>query len=93
MGFEKISINLYDRLFNCEFPDQGKDLNFQESINKSSLKIIDNACAEKNIKNTSFNHYYQFQRKGYFKLEKNNNGLSFNRTVTLRDNWKIKEKI
>ena len=87
-NFEKISINLYDRLFNSEFPDQDKVVNYKDLVNENSFEIIDNAIAEINIRDASFDHYYQFQRKGYFKLDDNNNILSFNRTVTLRDNWK-----
>ncbi len=57
-------------------------------INTESLKIINKAYAESNIRNVNFDKYYQFQRKGYFKLDKNGKNLVFNRTVTLRDNWK-----
>ena len=41
------------------------------------------------IKKASNDDYFQFQRKGYFKLDNcDNNNMVFNRTVTLRDTWK-----
>ena len=87
-NFEKISINQYDRLFKTEFPDENKSLNYKELINEESFKLIKSAYAESNIREAKIENYYQFQRKGYFKLDSSNKGLIFNRTVTLRDTWK-----
>ena len=84
---ERISINIYDKLFNVESPDENKETDHKEFINTESLKIINKAYAESNIRDVNFDKYYQFQRKGYFKLDKNGKNLVFNRTVTLRDNW------
>ena len=85
---ERISINIYEKLFNIESPDENKETDHKDFINTESLKIINKAYAESNIRNVNFDKYYQFQRKGYFKLDKNGKNLVFNRTVTLRDNWK-----
>ena len=85
---ERISINIYEKLFNIESPDENKETDHKDFINTESLKIINQAYAESNIRNVNFDKYYQFQRKGYFKLDKNGKNLVFNRTVTLRDNWK-----
>ena len=85
---ERISINIYDKLFNVESPDENKETDHKEFINTESLKIINKAYAESNIRDVNFDKYYQFQRNGYFKLDKNGKKLVFNRTVTLRDNWK-----
>ena len=83
-----IDINLYDRLFKIESPDENKEVNFKTYINENSLIKVKNVCAESSIKNVSFDNYYQFQRKGYFKLDSKNEKLTFNRTVTLRDTWR-----
>ena len=85
---EMIDINLYDRLFKIESPDENKEVDFKTYINENSLIKVKNVCAESNIKNVSFDNYYQFQRKGYFKLDSKNEKLTFNRTVTLRDTWR-----
>ena len=87
-NFEKISINQYDRLFKSEFPDDNATLDYKELINEESFRLITNAYAESNIRDAKFENFYQFQRKGYFKLDSRNKGLIFNRTVTLRDTWK-----
>ena len=85
---EMIDINLYDRLFKIESPDENKEVDFKTYINENSLIKVKNVCAESSIKNVSFDNYYQFQRKGYFKLDSKNEKLTFNRTVTLRDTWR-----
>ena len=83
---EKISINIYDKLFDIETPDDIDSGEYKSQINKNSLMVVENACAESGIKNAEFDKYYQFQRKGYFKLDNKNSKKIFNRTVTLRDN-------
>ncbi len=86
-NFQKISVNIYEKLFNVESPDQDKNVDFKELINFDSLKKYNNACAESNIKDVVESKYYQFQRIGYFKLDKNSlkEKLIFNKTVSLRD--------
>tara|TARA_B100001057_G_scaffold77507_2_gene72406 strand:- start:22804 stop:24483 length:1680 start_codon:yes stop_codon:yes gene_type:complete len=83
---EKISINIYDKLFDIETPDDIDSSEYKSQINKNSFMVVKNACAESSIKNAEFDKYYQFQRKGYFKLDSKNSKKIFNRTVTLRDN-------
>lgn len=85
-NYEKISINIYDKLFDLESPDDIDSDEYKSQINKNSLMVLENVCAESNIKNAEFDKYYQFQRKGYFKLDSKNSKKIFNRTVTLRDN-------
>ena len=86
-NFQKVSVNIYEKLFNVESPDQDKNVDFKELINFDSLKKYNNACAESNIKDVVKSKYYQFQRIGYFKLDKNSlkEKLIFNKTVSLRD--------
>ena len=88
-NYENISVNIYDKLFNSKSPDDDKENDFKDSLNENSLKTFNNACAEKNINNVEFDKYYQFQRKGYFKLDSKKSDKIFNRTVTLRDNKKF----
>ena len=86
-NFEKISVNIYDKLFNVESPELDKNVDFKKLINSNSLRVYKNAYAESNIRDVIKSNYYQFQRIGYFKLDKNSSkeNLIFNKTVSLRD--------
>lgn len=98
----KCQINQYDRLFKTEEP--GKDSgDFLDDLNPDSLQILDNAAVEpsvlidaldkmaqtKNGKGHNAELAYQFERSGYFALDKDSDlkKLIFNRVVTLRDTW------
>jgi glutaminyl-tRNA synthetase len=87
-----IEVRQYDRLFNDEAPDSHKEKDFKEFINEDSLNIIPNCKAEPHIKQAKVGDKFQFERKGYFCMDKDssNEGIVFNRTVTLRDTWKQK---
>jgi glutaminyl-tRNA synthetase len=80
---------LYDRLFKVDDPSAEED--FKQFINPDSLQIIREAILEPALADARQGESYQFIRKGYFCLD---NKLSapgkpiFNRTVTLKDNWK-----
>ena len=83
-----VEIREYDRLFKSEAPGaKGED--FFEEINESSLKIL-NGIAEPSLKDSKIGENFQFQRKGYYTVDKDSNEskLVFNKTVGLRDNWK-----
>ena len=85
-------VRLYDRLFKSENPEAEGD--FIDNINHDSLNVI-NAFVEKSVKDSKIEEKYQFERLGYFCVDKdtNENKLVFNRTVTLRDTWaKISKK-
>ncbi|NKI27920.1 glutamine--tRNA ligase/YqeY domain fusion protein [Arenibacter sp. 6A1] len=87
-------VRLYDRLFMDETPDSHKDKDFLEFINKDSLQVI-NAFVEPSLKNAVPEDRFQFQRTGYFNVDKDSTSekLIFNRTVGLRDSWaKIQQK-
>lgn len=82
-------VRLYDRLFINETPDEkqeGKD--FTSNLNPDSLKVI-NCKMEPSVKGAKPLTTYQFQRTGYFCVDKDSTPerLVFNRTVTLRDSW------
>jgi len=81
-------VRLYDRLFKVEDPSS-EEGNFKDYINEDSLQILSTVYAEPVLKNATFDERYQFLRKGYFTLDKDNSTekLTFNRTVTLKDTW------
>ncbi|MCK0144073.1 glutamine--tRNA ligase/YqeY domain fusion protein [Arenibacter sp. F26102] len=90
----KAEVRLYDRLFTDETPDSHKDKNFLDFINPDSLQII-SAYVEPSLAEGNIGDIFQFQRMGYFNIDKESkpNKLVFNRTVGLRDTWaKIQEK-
>jgi glutaminyl-tRNA synthetase len=89
----KTEIRLYDRLFNTENPakvDEGAD--FKDNLNPESLKTV-TGYAEPGLKDAGSEEKYQFQRTGYFCVDRKDSKPGnpvFNRTVTLRDNWQKK---
>lgn len=87
-----VKVNLYDRLFNHEDPASEDD--FVSLLNPNSLQILENCMAEPDIKNLKPLDTVQFQRQGYFCLDKNSNenNIIFNRTTTLKDSWTKKQK-
>ena len=84
----EVQVRLYDRLFNVPAPDQNKEINFKTFINPHSLKTI-KAYVEPSLKYAKPGDHFQFQRQGYFVLDKDSSGskLIFNKTVGLRDTW------
>jgi glutaminyl-tRNA synthetase len=85
-------VNLYDRLFNVENPDQNKDQEFTDFINKESLQQV-TGQVEPSLVNLSAGTNVQFQRLGYFVVDDDSseNNLVFNKTVGLRDTWAKKK--
>jgi len=83
-----VEVRLYDRLFTDPAPDSYKDKDFVDFINPDSLKII-SAFAEPGMKNLKPEDKVQFQRLGYFTVDRDStkDKLIFNRTVPLRDSW------
>lgn len=83
-------VRLYDRLFNVEAPDGDKDKDFKEFLNPESLEIIDRAFIEPSVKGDPYLTHYQFERTGYFNVDKDSSEekIVFNRTVSLKDSWK-----
>ena len=83
-----VEIREYDRLFMTEVPGE-KEGDFLKDLNPDSLNII-TAQAEPSLANTAQGESYQFQRKGYFVVDQESTKTKtvFNKTVSLRDNWK-----
>ena len=84
----KSEVRVYDRLFTDEAPDSYKDKDFKEFLNPESLQIIE-AFVEPSLKTAKNLDRFQFQRLGYFCVDKDSttDKLVFNRTVPLRDSW------
>lgn len=83
------AINMYDRLFAVENPEADKEKSFLEFLNPDALQVIKNAKLELALKDAQPGERYQFQRIGYFCVDKDSTSkqLIFNRTVPLRDTW------
>lgn len=86
-------IRVYDRLFLVESPDTDKEKDFMEFINPDSLQIT-TAYLEPSLKDSKPEEVFQFQRIGYFAVDKESaqDKLVFNKTVGLRDSWGSKKE-
>ena len=80
----RAEFRIYDRLFLESNPANFEDLS--SSINPSSLEIK-NGFVEPNLSSAKSERAYQFERQGYFCRDSESEGLVFNKTVGLRDNW------
>ncbi len=87
----QITVNSYDRLFKEELPGNNTNQDFLADINPDSFKV-NTAYAEPSILESTMGQNLQFQRKGYFVMDKNSKADNpvFNKTVGLRDSWKKK---
>jgi len=79
-------VRLYDRLFTVPEPDAEGD--FKKHLNPHSLEVVIAKC-EPGLKDAQTELRYQFERIGYFTLDKDAapGKLVFNRTIDLRDTW------
>jgi len=82
-------VNVYERLFTVEAPDSDKEVDFKTLINPTSLTVLKDCKIELALKDAKPLERYQFQRIGYFCVDKNSTleNLIFNRTVTLKEGW------
>jgi len=79
-------IRLFERLFTVPEPDNAEEgKTFLDYINPNSLMVAD-GLIEKSITKENAAKYYQFERTGYFCLDKDstNEKLVFNKTVGLK---------
>ncbi|MBE6336322.1 MAG: glutamine--tRNA ligase/YqeY domain fusion protein [Lentimicrobiaceae bacterium] len=95
----KAEVRLYDRLWNVENPRDalaeltGKGMTAVEAMkqmmNPDSLEIRKECYVEKYLENAQPLEHFQFQRIGYFTIDKESSkdNIVFNRTVGLKDNW------
>jgi len=89
---------LYDRLFACEDPS-AEEGDFRDLLNPDSLKIV-NCKVEGALRKEMHTpvcdegipqcNHYQFLKQGYFVVDPDTTAdhLVFNRTASLKDNWK-----
>jgi len=77
-----------DRLIRCETPEESG--NFLDDLNPQSLEVIEHAKLEPSVRDAAPMTRYQFERLGYFCVDRESQpGMPvFNRTVTLKDSWK-----
>ena len=99
----KAEVRLYDRLWTAENPRdelaairEAKNCEaleaMKEMINPDSLKVLTNCYVEKFLATAKPLDYLQFQRIGYFNVDKDStpDRLVFDRTVGLKDTWNKK---
>lgn len=86
-------VRVYDRLFIDEAPDSHKEKNFLDFMNTNSLQIV-TGYVEPSLKTVAVDDKFQFQRLGYFNVDKDSTAdkLVFNKTVGLKDAWEEKGK-
>ena len=83
-------VRLYDTLFTRENPaDDSEGKQFTDYLNPKSLEVISGAKLEPSLAGAPVLGRYQFERLGYFCVDKDSTPakLVFNRTVALRDTW------
>jgi glutaminyl-tRNA synthetase len=81
-------VRLYDRLFRRPNPGAGgRDI--LADLNPDSLQVLSGCQAEASLAAAQQGERFQFEREGYFCLDPDSQeqGLVFNRTVSLRDTW------
>ena len=93
-------VRLYDRLFAVPEPDSasipeardsgvtGPPRDFKSFINPNSLEIVKAKC-EPALADARPDERYQFERLGYFALDRDSTAAKkvWNRTITLKDTW------
>ncbi len=85
-------VRLYDRLFKTEHPSQtGED--FLADLNPAALEVLTGARVEPALANAPVGERIQFERVGYFCVDRDSrpNSPVFNRTIGLRDSWAAKK--
>ncbi len=89
-------VRLYDRLFSVPNPDDPQNTgDYKDYLNPDSLTIVENAKLEPALGDATLDERYQFERVGYFALDKASTPEKpvFNRAASLRDSWsKIAKK-
>ena len=86
-------IKVYEPLFTVNFPD-ASEKDYHELINENSLRRFQGKV-ESSLSNASLDDRYQFEREGYFCIDRNDStaeSLVFNQIVGLRDTWAKIEK-
>ncbi len=85
----RVEVRLYDKLFTAENPNQTPESqDFTMYLNPKSLEVVQGK-AEPSLASARPGDRYQFERLGYFCVDKSSKAerLVFNRTAELRDTW------
>ncbi|PWA40840.1 glutamine-tRNA ligase, putative / glutaminyl-tRNA synthetase, putative / GlnRS [Artemisia annua] len=84
----KVEVRLFDKLFKSENP--GELDNWLDDLNPESKVVIPSAYGVPSLKFAEVGDKFQFERLGYFVVDKDSTPekLVFNRTVALRDTYK-----
>jgi glutaminyl-tRNA synthetase len=88
-------VRLYDNLFQVENPNEAPEGgDWMDNLNPSSLVTVQDARLEPSLGAAAPGGLYQFERLGYFCVDKDSQPGRpiFNRTVGLRDTWAKIEK-
>ena len=82
-----VKINKYENLFLNESPDADNNDEMLKNINNNSLEVL-KGFAEKSVLQCKPEQKFQFQRLGYYIVDKKSNksNIIFNKTVSLREN-------
>ena len=90
-----IEVRLYDHLFRVPNPDDvSEGGTWLDNLNPDSLRVV-RGFVEPSVSAASPGDGYQFERLGYFAVDRDSSAgsLVFNRTATLKDAWaKIEAK-
>jgi glutaminyl-tRNA synthetase len=88
-------VRLYDHLFTKADPDDfAEGADWKVNLNPKSETVIAGAKIEPSVKDAAAGTHYQFERQGYFAVDKDSKPgkLVFNRSVSLKDSWTKEQK-
>jgi glutaminyl-tRNA synthetase len=88
-------IRIYDKLFLKPDPNEcAEGETFLDNLNPNSLEILTGAKLEPSLANARLEDRFQFERVGYFCLDRDSTSekMVFNRTLPLKDSWAKIEK-
>ncbi|MGD2175062.1 MAG: glutamine--tRNA ligase, partial [Candidatus Brocadiaceae bacterium] len=88
-------VRLYDRLLlDEEEVADGAEADVTELLNPGSLEVLEGCKVEPSLARAEPGELFQFERQGYFCVDRDSGGggLVFNRTVTMRDEWRRIQK-
>ncbi len=87
----EVPVHLYDRLFRVPNPDSAEGT-LLDHVNPNSLRIV-RAVVEPSLSNADPGSHWQFERTGYFVVDRESTNLRFNRTVGLKDSWAKEDEV
>ncbi|MBX3417051.1 MAG: glutamine--tRNA ligase/YqeY domain fusion protein [Pirellulaceae bacterium] len=87
-------VRLYEALLLDPPENPSPERDWKEDLNPNSLVVVKGAKLEPVLATATMSDRYQFERLGYFCLDKSatESQLVFNRTVTLKDSWAKEQK-